>query len=163
VIYRDGVEVATGFSTGSLSGLAAAIRQATPEGGGDVPEGVHLALRAALELGRFDWRPSAMKTIVVLGDAPPPYGEVSGLLGLASRAFRQGGYRVHAIGFKAEEDRKTVPFFPELARSGGGRSVTIEGQDDVALAVVRSLFTDDALPAVDLLLPALRSLAWLEE
>jgi Mg-chelatase subunit ChlD len=159
VIYRDGVEQATGFSTGSMSGVVAAIRQARPEGGGDVPEGVHLALQAALELGRFDWRPASSKIIVVLGDAPPPYSEVPGLLSLASRALRQGGYHVHALGFEPEEGRKAVQFFPELARSGGGRAVTVESLDDVALEVLRCVFPGETLAAVEFLVPDFRTLA----
>jgi hypothetical protein len=95
-------------------------------GGGDVPEGLHLAIKRSLGLGAFDWRPDASKHLIVLGDAPPPYSEQSGLASLVRGAHRQAGFRVHALGISPEDGRESVPFFPELAEAGGGRARTVD-------------------------------------
>lgn len=119
VLYRDRVETVVGFGEGQ--DVVAAIRSARAEGGGDVPEGLHLALRSALSLGRFAWRRESAKHVVVIADAPPPSAERHGTLALAEQARRQGGYRTHAIYDEDERaPREKTPFFPELARRGGG-------------------------------------------
>ncbi len=120
----------------SLSGMKA-------EGGGDVPEGVHEALRAALQLGRFDWRPRAMKQIVFVGDGPPPRIEVPSLLSLARECHAEGGYRIHAISVNPTEGRTATLYFSELAEAGGGKSATAK-EDRIAEEVFLVLFPDPA-------------------
>jgi hypothetical protein len=158
VLYRDDVEVCAAFTPQPAGDLLRVLRAARAEGGGDVPEGVHQALKAALSLGRFDWRRDSQKHILVIGDAPPPYREVVGLLALAAQAHLQGGYRIHALGVRPEEGRANVPFFPELARAGGGRWVTVEEPHALGAQVLLSLFRSEASPRIERLVPALRRL-----
>ena len=93
------------------------------QGGGDVPEGVFDALRAALQLGRFSWRPGARKVLFFIGDAPPPYGDFRPLLSLVRQAHQEAGYRVHTVSVQAEKGEEAVFFFPEIAAAGAGASV----------------------------------------
>jgi Mg-chelatase subunit ChlD len=158
VLYRDDVEVCAGFTPQPAADLLRVLQGARAEGGGDVPEGVHQALKAALSLGRFDWRKDSQKHILVIGDAPPPYREVVGLLGLAAQAHLQGGYKVHALSVRPEEGRSSVAFFPELARAGGGRSVTVDDPHALGAQVFLSLFRSEASPRIERLLPALKQL-----
>jgi hypothetical protein len=156
VLYRDDVAAVTGFTAFPGGDLLQLLRDARAEGGGDVPEGVHKAIKAALSLGRFDWRPGAQKHIVLLGDAAPPYGEIEALLSLAGQANRQGGYRFHALSIRPDEGRAAVASYPELALGGGGRAVTVTELQDLGVEIFLSLFSREAEPALRALLPSLR-------
>jgi hypothetical protein len=138
IIYRDAVDAATGFG-GTPGDALQALREARPERGGDVPEGVHQAVQAALSLGRFAWRQEAEKHLVLIGDAPPPYAEVHALLSLMRAAHSQGQYRLHALGVRPAEGRDAVPFFPELAKEGRGRSATFTDPGEIAAGVFLAL------------------------
>ncbi|MGQ9591407.1 MAG: vWA domain-containing protein, partial [Planctomycetota bacterium] len=162
VLYRDGVETVVGFGGGA--DVVAAVRAARPEGGGDVPEGLHLALRAALSLGRFGWRSDSAKHIVVVADAPPPTAERPGTLALAEGARRQGGYRTHAIYDEDERTpREKTPFLPELARRGGGAARKAGGAGGIGFDILSALFPEEAQevlrPALEVLLEIARSRA----
>ncbi len=158
VLYRDGVETALDFSLVPSGDILRLIRESKAEGGGDVPEGVHEAVKAALSLGRLRWREPAEKHIVILGDAPPPHVEVEGLLALVRQSYRQGGYRVHAIGIRPEEGRAAVPSFPEIAKAGGGRAVSITDPSRIGSEVFLALFPREAHDAVDAVLPAVKAI-----
>ncbi len=125
VLYRDEVAGVLDFSMGIEEQLAR-LEDVEASGGGDVPEGIHLAIKQSLGLGVFDWRPDATKHLVVLGDAPPPYAEQRGLASLVRQARQQAGFRVHALGVNPKEGRESVPFFAPLATAGGGRSKTVD-------------------------------------
>ncbi len=125
VLYQDEVVGVLDFSMGIEEQLAR-LQEVEASGGGDVPEGIHLAIKQSLGLGVFDWRPDATKHLVVLGDAPPPYAEQRGLASLVRRARQQAGFRVHALGVNPEEGRESVPFFAPLAAAGGGRTKTVD-------------------------------------
>jgi len=124
VLYRDQVEKVVDFSA-SDGDLLGALRDAKAEGGGDVPEGVHHALRVCLSRGRLRWRDGGVKHVILVGDGPPPQSEVAGLVMLLAQAARQGGFRVHTLSIKPDEGRAAVPFFPELAAAGNGRAATL--------------------------------------
>ena len=123
----------------ALAGLRA-------EGGGDVPEGVLEALKAALQLGRFAWRPEARKVIVFVGDGPPRRSEVQGLLALAKECHEEGGYRIDAVSVNPPEGRSATFRFPELAAAGGGQSITAAPgrlAEDVFLAALPPASRDE--------------------
>lgn len=124
-LYRDEVVAVLEFSMKAEDQLAR-LAEVEATGGGDVPEGLHLAIKEALSLGVFDWREDAAKHLIVLGDAPPPYAEQQGLASIVRRARQQDGFRVHTLGVHPEEGRESVPFFVELAGAGGGRARTVD-------------------------------------
>jgi len=156
VLFRDELETAVRFSTDPAAAVDT-LRQARAEGGGDVPEGVHVALRAALSLGRFDWRPSALKHLIVLGDEPPSYAERGSALLLVAQALRQGGYRTHAVCFETDaEFQEREPFFASLARRGGGRYRLVKKTERVGPEILMCLFPPEAHPCLDGVYRALR-------
>jgi hypothetical protein len=158
VLYRDAVETTSAFARADAEELVRVLRDARAEGGGDVPEGVHHAVEAALSLGRFAWRPDAEKHLIIVGDAPPPYVEVKPLLSLVGRAFHEAGYHVHAVSVRPDEGRPAVPFFPEIAREGGGRHVTVMEPERLGEEIYWLLLPSDALEALRPLAGPLKSL-----
>ncbi len=125
LLYRDHVVDVLDFSVG-VDEQIARLGEVEASGGGDVPEGLHLAIKRSLGLGEFDWRPDATKHLIVLSDAPPPFSEQPGLASLVRGARRQAGFSVHALGVNPEDGRESVPFFSELAEAGGGRARTVD-------------------------------------
>ena len=121
--YKDKVSETHPLSESPAEDLLPRILELKAVGGGDVPEGIDSALRAALELGRFAWRPSAAKRIVVIGDAPAYYSDLPAIESLVSACHEQAGFIVHMIGIHPKEGER-VPFFERIAARGGGRSPT---------------------------------------
>lgn len=158
ILYRDGVEKAVDFSATPQEETLRALLDARAEGGGDVPEGVHAAVKGALSLGVMRWREGARKHIVLVGDAPPPYAELESLLSLLRRALDEGGYRVNALGVRPDEGQSSVPFFEEIARAGGGTTTTLSAADRLGPELLAAIFPREARPAVEALVPALRAL-----
>jgi hypothetical protein len=128
LLYKDEVEEVIGFSSTPAKDVLPRLLSLLAEGGGDVPEGLLAALQGALELGRFDWREEAMKHVIFLGDGPPRYSELRALKHLAAAAHRQGGFAIHALGLTPREGRTSIPFFSDLARSGGGHTATCDAE-----------------------------------
>jgi hypothetical protein len=129
LLYRDDVEAVEGFEEDSVAAIQGALESVRAEGGGDVPEGVHVVVREALALKSLSWRERAAKNLFLLGDAPPPFDELSRLERLLAQARGQGGYTLHALGFSTDTESTGTPFFDRLAAAGGGRSVTLAGTD----------------------------------
>ncbi|HBO52328.1 MAG TPA: hypothetical protein DD471_10125 [Planctomycetes bacterium] len=144
--YKDKVVETHGLSETPGEDLLPHLLELKALGGGDVPEGVDSALRAALELGRFSWRPSAAKRIVVIGDAPANYSELPAIESLVSSCHEQDGFIVHMIGVHPKEGSR-VPFFDRIAARGGGRSPTCPTGDLGKELLLGSLRAEDtALP-----------------
>ena len=144
--YKDEVVETHGLSEAPGDDLLPHLLELKALDGGDVPEGVDSALRAALELGRFSWRPSAAKRIVVIGDAPANYSELPAIESLVSSCHEQDGFIVHMIGVHPKEGGR-VPFFDRIAARGGGRSPTCPTGDlgkELLLGALRA--EDTALP-----------------
>lgn len=159
VLYRDDVETVVPLGADRGNEVILRLQEARAEGGGDVPEGVHRALRAALSLGRLPLRENVPRHLILVGDAPPPHAERRGLFLLAAQAFAQGGYRTHAVSFRGDpEFPEMVPFFPELARRGGGRSVVLDAAGPVGEEIFLCLFPAEARPPLELVRKALREL-----
>lgn len=161
VIFRDDVEGSRGFSRPGDVESAALLRTSRAEGGGDVPEGVHHALRHALSLGKFAWRKGSEKHVIVIGDAPPPYREQRSTLWLAGRAREEAGYRVHVLAPKLE-DGKPEPFLAELAKRGGGTYTTIAEGGSPGEEVLACLLRGGSGPPLRPIAASLRGLFRLE-
>jgi hypothetical protein len=157
VLYRDDVETSKGFSRPSDRELAASLRGSRAEGGGDVPEGVHHALRHALSLGRFAWRKTSEKHIVVVGDAPAPFKDQRSVLWLVSRAREEGGFRFHVLA-PSLEDGKPEAFLSDLAKEGGGVYTRVSEGISPGEEIVRSLLPREAAPALEPLPASLHAL-----
>lgn len=138
VLYGDEVSAVAGFSE-APDALLDALLETRGEGGGDVPEGLHLALRAALSLGRLAWRPEARKVIVVLADAPPPYRELEPLYSLLRSAHREGGFEVHTLSLGDPGESGLVPSFHEIAGAGGGRAARPSSTAEAPAEMLRLL------------------------
>ncbi len=140
--YRDSVVGEFCFDLAprqQLEGLEAF----SAEGGGDVPEGVHVALRAALSLRLCPWREDTVgvaKNVVVVGDAPPPYIQQTPLVRVVEAARQQAGFRVHALGLEPEPEQRSLAFFTALASAGGGRSVVLPAADAFSRELLRCLW-----------------------
>lgn len=126
--YKDKVIETHDLSETPAEDLLPPILELKAVGGGDVPEGIDSALRAALELGRFAWRPSAAKRIVVIGDAPARYSDLPAIESLVSACHEQAGFIVHLVGIHPQEGDR-VPFFERIAARSGGRSPTCPPAD----------------------------------
>jgi hypothetical protein len=157
VLYRDEVVTVEDLSPAPASKLSPILRQVKGEGGGDVPEGVHVALKAALSLGHIHWRKEAQKQLFIIGDAPPPFAHVRQLLSLVRQAHVQAGYRLHALSINPEEGRQAVAFFPELAAAAGGRAVTAR-PEGLGGEIFKCLLAPECEAAADSLLAAMRAL-----
>jgi hypothetical protein len=128
LLYRDEVVAAGDLSATPAKDLLPLLRGTRAEGGGDVPEAVHVAVKTALSLGHLHWRSEAEKHLLVVGDAPPPFADGRRLLALAGLAFRQGAYRIHTLSVETQETGAgvSVPFFSELAERTGGSAASPE-------------------------------------
>ena len=161
VTYRDDVEVSRGFSRPGDVESAALLRSSRAEGGGDVPEGVHHALRHALSLGKFAWRKGSDKHVIVIGDAPPPYRDQRSTLWLAGRAREEAGFRFHVLAPKLE-DGKPEPFLAELAKRGGGVYAPVSEGESPGEEVIACLLSGSSGPTLRPIAASLRSLFRLE-
>jgi uncharacterized protein with von Willebrand factor type A (vWA) domain len=158
VLYRDAVEATVDLSAAPGGDLLRLLLRSKAEGGGDVPEGVHEAVKVALSLGAMSWRESALKQIVLIGDAPPPFAELESLSTLLRQALQQGEYRLHAVSVGVERGRSEVPFFPRLAQAGGGRAVTVREAEVMGRGVFLLLFPEETHPLLQALAPGMREL-----
>ncbi len=137
LLYRDEIVKVIEFGS-SPTEFISGFDEIQAEGGGDVPEGVYEAIKGALELGRFPWRPDASKQIVVIGDVSCPYEKKQALNSLARGARRDAQFTIHTLGISPEAGFDHIPGFPQLAAAGGGESKTLEPKDLVP--TLRSLF-----------------------
>jgi len=153
--YEDEVGRTAGLGTDPAA-ISRILGELKASGGGDVPEGVFEALKAALQLGRFEWRPDALKQIVFVGDGPPRRPEVQQLLSLARECHNEGGFRIHAISVNPSEGRKAILRFPELAEAGGGVAVTAAGER-IAEEIFFALLPRDARAEVEKILPLVQA------
>jgi von Willebrand factor type A domain len=117
---------------GFVNGLSA-------EGGGDDPEPVDEALRAALAM---PWRADAQARIIVIGDAPAHAHRQGQTLGLAEQFRRsspgQQAPRTVSVIYTGDS-LALLPFFERLAAAGGGDLSEHQGQmiESVLLSVLK--------------------------
>ena len=121
--YRD--EVVDRLSlTSDPSVLVESFDRFRCEGGGDVPEALDEALFEAFRVGSFPWRPEARHRLVVVGDAPPPYERIEGMIELARAAHESPeAFTLDALGVLREEEFPRVPSFLDLAEATAGEAL----------------------------------------
>ncbi len=113
--YRDEVVDRTPL-TADLRVLLESLDRWRCEAGADVPEALDEGLFEAFRVGGFPWRPGARHRFVVLGDAPPPYERIAGMIELARAAHESPErYEIHCLGILRELELETIPGFQELA------------------------------------------------
>ena len=155
--YKDEVEEIAGLSSQPSREVLPRILTLRARGGGDVPEGVYGALRVALELGKFSWRTTAAKHIVIIGDQPPRYGEKRAFESLAAASHRQGGFFIHLLGVHPRDGGAEIPFFADFARAGGGRYATCD-RKTLGLEALTCLFGNSNRLPMERLSPIFRRL-----
>jgi Mg-chelatase subunit ChlD len=132
VAYRDRREDfetrAIDFST-DIASVREQLWQLSTEGGGDSPEAVHPAMKLALD--GLSWDTHNEKIMIIIGDAPPHVGLGTPCEQLAASANETGRLITHTV----QADGKPVKHFPEIAKSGGGRCVTLQDQDSLIIQI----------------------------
>jgi len=105
-------------------------------GGGDFEEAVDEGLRVAAE--ELDWRPTARRVLILIGDAPPHVTEESVTLAVVRGFARDRQAAVSALytggapeRAPSERDKSTRAFFERIARTGGGliADLTADGHE----------------------------------
>lgn len=130
--YRD--EVADRMPLAAdAAALVESLGRWRAEGGGDVPEALDEALFEAFRVGGFPWRREARHRFIVLGDAPPPYERIAGMVELARAAHESPErFEVDCLGILREEGSEEVPGFRALAAAAGGTCTFLkEGMDSI--------------------------------
>jgi len=106
--------------TGDMDVLYERLLGLEAEGGGDLPERVNEALRAAVS--EFDWDPGArtLRLAFLVGDAPPHRSRGGGDVPYQTSVARarQRGVRIHAL--QCGEDGRTEEVWREIAATAGG-------------------------------------------
>jgi hypothetical protein len=133
---RDEFETKLFEFTSDIAAARQQIWTLAAEGGGDSPEAVFPALKAALL--QLSWRPVSSKVLVVVGDAPPHIGLGGQCVNMIENARNQFQLTAHVI----QAEGKEVKFFPEIAKAGGGRCVSLE-DDDTLMAEITGLALGD--------------------
>ena len=132
--YRDEV-VDTLPLTADPDAFLASLERWQCEGGGDVPEGLDLALDEAFRFRAFTWRKGVEHRIVVLGDAPPPYERIAPMVSLAESGRRSPEkFRIGTIAIVREDEYAGVPGFSELATAGEGLARRVENSAELPAA-----------------------------
>lgn len=90
-------------------------------GGGDAPEAVEFGLQWAVQKNEF--RPRALKVILVFGDQPPHNKDFPLCLTIANEFHRQHNGVVSTITCRQPVP---IPHFYEIARAGGGEAFTLQ-------------------------------------
>jgi hypothetical protein len=133
---RDEFETTAWDFTADVSEARAHLWTLTADGGGDFPEAVFPAMKLAFT--QLTWRPESTKVVVLVGDAPPHIGFGEQTADLAGRARKDAEVTTHAI----QAEGKDVKHFPEIAKAGGGRCVSLE-DDDALVAEIAGLTLAD--------------------
>ncbi|MFV1958833.1 MAG: VWA domain-containing protein, partial [Planctomycetota bacterium] len=105
--------------------LREAFRKVSAHGGGDWEEGVDKGIALALVQDQVGWSRRAYHVIVVVGDAPPHAGDVTGLLRRIRRArddvLFEHPVTIHTVATTSAG----VDHFGVIARAGKGAYVTL--------------------------------------
>lgn len=104
----------------------------TAEGGGDGPELVYEAMKAAYL--QMSWNRSHEKVLVLVGDAPPHVGYGVKCVELARAAYEQAELVTNVIEADSRDDR-SVKHFDEIAEAGGGRKVSLGEEDSLVVEI----------------------------
>jgi hypothetical protein len=138
---RDEFETKLFEFTDDIAAARQQIWTLVADGGGDSPEAVFPAIKAALS--QLSWRPGrpggvSSKVLVIVGDAPPHVGFGHQCVTAVESARAQFQLTTHAI----QAEGKEVKFFPEIAKAGGGLCVSLD-DDDTLMAEITGLALGD--------------------
>ncbi len=149
VTYDDRVQ-RTVRATSDIRSLRIKLNKVQAEGGGDFPEGVDKAIRRAFS-SRLGWRTHSVKTIVVLGDAPPHQEDVASMMAdiEAERAKR------NVVVNTVSTSTGYVAHFREIAKAGGGRAIVQRRADDLITEVLILILGEAMRPAMERFVPVL--------
>lgn len=103
--------------TSDINAIDRYLNTITADEGGDEPEAVHKGLEWSIKNNQF--RSQARKVILVFGDSPPHYGDLSRCLALASDFNRQQKGVVSTVTCRSGI---RLPEFVQIAQSGGGEA-----------------------------------------
>ncbi len=103
-----------------------------------VPEGVHSALADALAAdNRLGWRPKAVRTLLLLGDAPPDHPDEARVL---AQQAGENGFVLNALIAPPPAKYATryppKPAFEELARLAGGVTAEIAHPEELITQIL---------------------------
>lgn len=124
----------------NIGDLLSFVERLKASGGGDVPEPVDIALKAAMEM---PWRDDVRGRIVVIGDAPAHAANEGRVLQMAADFAKSGsalgGRRISAI-FTGDNPR-AQSFYRRLAAAGGGDFTDHRGRmiESVLLSILDPL------------------------
>lgn len=149
VTYDDGVRVNQPLAAGG-GRVREVLGPVQAAGGGDGPEGVDKALEACARPD-YGWRKKAVKTIVVLGDAPPHDPDVQKTLDLVKVLKDKVGITTNCVSTGGS----TVPTFPEIAERGGGRSLPMGEPSRLVGEVLLLVFGEPLRPAMERFVPVM--------
>ena len=133
---RDEFETKAWDFTEDINTARKQVWQLAAEGGGDTPEAVFPALKIAMT--QLSWGPKSTKVLVIVGDAPPHVGFGSQCVDMVLKSREQSQLTAHVI----QASRDEVKHFPEIAKAGGGRCVSLE-DDDTLMAEITGLTLGD--------------------
>ncbi len=103
------------------------------DGGGDTPEAVYDALRAAYT--QLDWNPVNTRMLILIGDAPPHIGYGSKCERMARLAYDN-----ECVTHVIQAAGRDVKHFPEIAKAGGGEAVLLENDDSLVAEITGITF-----------------------
>lgn len=110
--------------TYKLATLEPDLKAVTAQGGGDIPEVVLDALKNAIDANKWSNKKSNVKTVILIGDAPPKPGTETACNDLAKKAAG-AGVRVHAVKVTTVDGRNDLSSFVEIATAGNGISLDV--------------------------------------
>ncbi len=124
VSYKDEVDapvVEYSELTNDLYGVRKFLSKVEATGGGlDLPEAVEQGLKQAIE--GYDFRPEAVKVVLLFGDAPPRQPGFETALMLARDFSMQHNCFISTISVRAKQP---IPEFYYIATAGGGESMIL--------------------------------------
>lgn len=148
VTYDDAAKITVPL-TNDVGRLRETLGKVTAFGGEDIPEGVDKALNVALKPD-FGWRKQAVRTVIVIGDAPPHQPDVEPTCQLLQQLHAQAGFTVHTVATNFE-----LPEFKQLAEAGGGRALQLGDPSKLVSEVLLLIFGEDLRPAMERFVPVL--------
>ncbi len=149
VTYDDEVQRTIRMTT-DMRSLRRKLSKILAAGGEDFPEGVDKALTRAYS-SRLGWRMHSIKTIVVLGDAPPHEPDVEGMLEALRIAREKRSFVVNTVS----TTNGHVQWFQQIAKTGGGRAIVQRRADDLITEVLILILGEAMRPAMQRFVPVM--------
>lgn len=149
VTYDDQVQRVARMTT-DIRSLRLKLNKVLAAGGEDYPEGVDKALARAYS-SRLGWRGPSVKTIVLLGDAPPHQPDVEGMLAKIEAEYAKRNIIVNAVSTAPTH----VAWFQQIADKGGGRAIVQRRADGLITEVLILILGEGMRPAMQRFVPVL--------